>query len=720
MTPSLRFPALLLTLCLSGSALAAGLEYPDTREVDQKDDFHGTVVADPYRWLEQDVRESGEVADWVASQNALTFDYLGQLPARQAIAERLTTLWDFERYSTPERRGKQWFYLHNDGLQDQAVLYRSQVPGKDPQVVLDPNTWSDDGTVALGGFEISPDGRYVAYGIQDGGSDWRTWRVKDLNSGELLAEELKWIKFSGVSWAADGSGFYYSRYPAPEEGAEFQGLNKNMAVYFHRVGTTQTADRLVHARPDHPEWGFNATVSHDGRYLFIATWIGTDARYRLELIDLEQAPEEVVVIEDEFRADFSFVAVVDGLAYFRSSLEAPRGRVLSYDLRQAGQANWREVIPEREPVLQDVSLIGGHLVLEYLEDAHGRAEVYTLAGKPVRDVELPGLGNVSGFPSDPQATGTYFSFSSLNRPATIYRYDVASGEMAEALAPELAFDPDDYVVEQVFYRSKDGTRVPMFIAHRKGLKLDGDNPTLLYGYGGFNISLTPRFSVTRLAWMDMGGVYAQANLRGGGEYGEAWHQAGTRLNKQNVFDDFIAAGEYLVKKQYTSPEHLGIYGGSNGGLLVGAVLNQRPDLFGAAIPAVGVMDMLRFHRFTAGRFWVDDYGSAEDPKEFEALYAYSPYHNIEQGGDYPAVLVTTADTDDRVVPGHSFKYIARLQDYQGGEAPVLIRIQTRAGHGAGKPTAMVIEEYADMWAFMARHLGLKVGGAGGSLPGARQ
>ncbi|MBN7795236.1 prolyl oligopeptidase family serine peptidase [Parahaliea mediterranea] len=719
MTSPMQLPALTLALCLSGAA-AAGLDYPDTRQVDQKDDFHGTVVADPYRWLEQDVRESAEVADWVASQNALTFDYLGQLPARQAIAERLTTLWDFERYSTPERRGEYWFYLHNDGLQDQAVLYRSKTPGKNPQVVLDPNTWSDDGTVALGGFEVSPDGRYIAYGIQDGGSDWRTWRVKDLASGELLAEELKWIKFSGISWAADGTGFYYSRYPAPEEGAEFQGLNKNMAVYFHRVGTAQTADRRVHARPDHPEWGFNTSVSRDGRYLFIATWIGTDARYRLEFIDLEQAPGEVVVIEDEFRADFSFVAVADGLAYFRSSLDAPRGRVLGYDLRQAGEASWREVIPEREPVLQDVSLVGGHLVLEYLEDAHGKAEVFTLSGKRVREVALPGLGNVSGFPSDPGATGTYFSFSSLNRPATIYHYDVASGDMEAALAPELAFDPEDYVVEQVFYRSKDGTRVPMFIAHRKDLKLDGGNPTLLYGYGGFNISLTPRFSVTRLAWMDMGGVYAQANLRGGGEYGEAWHKAGTRQNKQNVFDDFIAAGEYLVAQKYTSPQHLGIYGGSNGGLLVGAVLNQRPDLFGAAIPAVGVMDMLRFHRFTAGRFWVDDYGSAEDPKEFEALYAYSPYHNIARGGDYPAVLVTTADTDDRVVPGHSFKYIARLQDYQDGEAPVLIRIQTRAGHGAGKPTAMVIEEYADMWAFMARHLGLKVGGPGGAVPGARQ
>lgn len=699
-------------LSLSIGCAAAQIDYPETRTVDQVDDYHGTRVADPYRWLEQDVRESEAVAGWVEAQNAVTFDYLEALPGREAIEQRLTTLWDFERYSTPERHGDYWFYSHNDGLQNQSVVYRSEVPGKNPQLVLDPNTWSDDGTVALGGAEVSPSGRYIAYGIQDGGSDWRTWRVKDLASGETLADELQWIKFSGVSWAADESGFYYSRYPAPEEGGEFQNLNKNMAVYFHRLGTPQSQDRLVHARPENPEWGFSAEVSRDGRYLFISTWIGTDARYRLEVIDLEEAPDKIEVIEDEFRADFSLVAVVEDVAYFRSTLEASRGRLLSFDLAAGDKAQWQEVIAEREQVLERASLVGDRLVLQYLEDAHARVSVYTLAGKPVRDVALPGLGSVSGFPTAPGDSTTYFSFSSLNRPGTVYRYDIASGDVKQALAPELAFDPDRFVVKQVFYRSKDGTRVPMFIAHRKGLKLDGTTPTLLYGYGGFNISLTPGFSVTRLAWMDMGGVYAMPNLRGGGEYGEAWHQAGTRLQKQNVFDDFIAAAEYLVAEKYTSPEHLGIYGGSNGGLLVGAVLNQRPDLFGAAIPAVGVMDMLRFHRFTAGRFWVDDYGSAEDPEQFKALYAYSPYHNIEEGTEYPPVLVTTADTDDRVVPGHSFKYIARLQEAQGSDAPVLIRIQTRAGHGSGKPTAMVIEEYADMWAFLARHLGLDVEASG--------
>ncbi|TXS90154.1 S9 family peptidase [Parahaliea aestuarii] len=688
---------------------ALALDYPKTQTVEQQDDYHGTVVQDPYRWLEQDVRESAEVAAWVEAQNKVTFGYLDDLPGRETIEQRLTALWDFERYSTPRRYGDFYFYSRNDGLQNQAVLYRSREPGVDPQVVLDPNGWSQDGTVALAEVSVSPDGRYVAYGIQDGGSDWRTWRVKDLGSGKVLDDELRWIKFSHASWAADGSGFYYSRYPEPAEGEQFQSLNTDMAVYFHRVGTAQDQDRQVYARPDHPDWGFNAEVSHSGRYLFINTWIGTDDRYRVEVIDLEDEAGRVTVLEDAFRADFSLIEVVDHTALFRSTLDAPRGRIVSYDLRQGAGGTWREVVPQQEPVLQGASLVGDKLVLDYLQDAHSKVSIHSLQGKTLREVALPGLGTVSGFASAPDDPVTYYSFSSLNRPATVYRYHVDSGKSEVALAPELAFNPDDFVVKQVFYSSADGTRVPMFIAHRKGLKLDGSNPTLLYGYGGFNISLTPTFSVTRLAWMDLGGVYAQANLRGGGEYGEAWHRAGTKLQKQNVFDDFIAAAEYLEAEKYTSPEHLGIYGGSNGGLLVGAVVNQRPDLFAAAIPAVGVMDMLRFQRFTAGRFWVDDYGSSDNPEEFKALYAYSPYHNIQKGGDYPAVLVTTADTDDRVVPGHSFKYIARLQDAQSGDEPVLIRIQTRAGHGAGKPTSMLIREYADMWAFMAAHLGLTIG-----------
>lgn len=701
-------------LSLGASALLAlpvqALEYPETRTVDQQDNYHGTVVEDPYRWLEQDVRESDAVAQWVEAQNAVTFSYLDTLPGRDAIGQRLTALWDFERYSTPRRFGEYYFYSRNDGLQNQAVFYRSKVPGVDPEVVLNPNDWSEDGTVALAEVSVSPGGDYVAYSVQDGGSDWRIWRVKDLTGKRDLADELRWIKFSDASWAADSSGFYYSRYPQPAVGEKFQSLNTNMAVYFHRLGTAQEEDQLVHARPDHPDWGFTAEAGREGRYLFISTFVGTDDRYRVEVIDLQQAPTQPVVLEDDFRADFSLVEVIGKRALFRTTLDAPRGRIVSYDLSQLGKSPWQEIIPQQEAVLQGASLVGGHLVLRYLQDAHSKVAVHGLDGKLVRELALPGPGSVSGFAPAPEDPVTYYSFSSLNRPATVYRYDMGSGSSEVALAPALAFDPDDFVVTQVFYSSADGTRIPMFIAHRKGLKLDGSHPTLLYGYGGFNISLTPSFSVTRLAWMDMGGVYAVANLRGGGEYGEAWHKAGTRLQKQNVFDDFIAAGEYLVKQKYTSPGHLGVFGGSNGGLLVGAVVNQRPDLFAAAIPAVGVMDMLRFQRFTAGRFWVDDYGSSDDPQEFKALYAYSPYHNLKAGVEYPAVLVTTADTDDRVVPGHSFKYIARLQQAQAGDDPVLIRIQTRAGHGSGKPTSMVIQEYADMWAFLAEHLGLSVSG----------
>ncbi|MFV0278211.1 MAG: prolyl oligopeptidase family serine peptidase [Parahaliea sp.] len=706
-----------LVLGLSASVCAGVIDYPDTPRIDQREDYHGTVVPDPYRWLEQDVRSSPAVADWVAAQNAVTFRYLESLPGRESIRQRLTALWNFERYSTPVRHGAHYFYSRNDGLQNQAVLYRSAEPGRDAEVVLDPNGWSEDGTVALAEVSVSPRGRYVAYGIQDGGSDWRVWRVKDMASGKVLDDELKWIKFSDASWAADESGFFYSRYPEPDAGEQFQSLNTGMAVYFHRVGTPQTEDRRIHARPDHPDWGFNAQVTQDGRYLFINTWVGTDDRYRLEMIDLIKAPDEVQVLEDDFRADFSPVAVIDEVAYVRTTLDAPRGRVVSYDFRQLGKGpvQWRQRVAEQAAVLRSASVVGGRLVLQYLMDARSQVKVADLEGGVLREVDLPGPGTAYGFAQALEDPVTYYSFSSINRPAAIYRYHVDKGDSELALAPKLAFDPDDFVVEQVFYHSADGTRVPMFIAHRKGLKRDGSNPTLLYGYGGFNISLTPSFSATRLAWMDLGGVYAVANLRGGGEYGEAWHKAGTRLHKQNVFDDFIAAAEYLEQEKYSNPRHLGIYGGSNGGLLVGAVVNQRPDLFAAAIPAVGVMDMLRFQRFTAGRFWVDDYGSSDNPEEFRALYAYSPYHNLRQGTRYPAVLVTTADTDDRVVPGHSFKYIARLQEYQGGDAPVLIRIQTRAGHGAGKPTSMLIGEYTDMWAFMARHLGLKINAE--SVPG---
>jgi prolyl oligopeptidase len=711
MKPILALPATLLFV-FAATAAAAAYKYPETKTVDRKDDDHGTLVADPYRWLEDDVRESEAVADWVERQNALTFDYLDGLAARERIQQRLTELWNFERYSVPLLRGRHYYFRRNDGLQDQSVVYRTEALGGERQIVLDPNDWSEDGTVALGEFEVSGSGRYVAYSIQDGGTDWRIWRVRDMDQVGDLEEELRWIKFSIPAWAADQSGFYYSRYPQPAAGEEFQGLNQNHAVYFHRLGTPQSDDRLVHARPDHPDWNFAPTTTGDGRFLILTSSVGTDDRYRLEYLDLSKPDAEVVVIEDEFEAAYHFIEMVGTEAYFRSTREAPRGRILKIDLANPNSKGWQEVVPEGELVLENASMVGDRLILGYLQDARSRVVVHGLDGSFLRDVALPGLGTAEGFPSDPASRATHYAYSSFNQPATIYRYDLDSGKSTAVLAPEVPFDPEDYVVKQVFFSSRDGTRVPMFIAHRRGITPHGDNPTLLYGYGGFNISLTPRFSVTRLAWMEMGGVYAVANLRGGGEYGEVWHKAGTRLNKQNVFDDFIAAAEHLIELKYTRPDRLAAMGGSNGGLLVGAVINQRPDLFAAALPAVGVMDMLRFQRFTAGRYWVDDYGSSDDPEEFRALYAYSPYHNIRDGVDYPATLVTTADTDDRVVPGHSFKYIARLQQAHKGEDPVMIRIQTRAGHGAGMPTSMRIREYADMWAFLARHLGMEAATAG--------
>jgi prolyl oligopeptidase len=693
-------------LLVSQSIVADDFVYPKTATVTQEDNYHGTVVADPYRWLEDDVRESGDVAAWVEAQNKLTFAYLDKLPARERIEQRLTELWNFERFSVPSKYGDHYYYSHNNGLQNQSVIYRTKKLGGKAELVMDPNSWSEDGTVALGEVEVSKSGRYVAYSIQDGGTDWRIWKIKDMQTGKDLPDELRWIKFANVTWSKDESGFFYGRFPQPEEGEEFQGLNKNMAVYYHRLGTAQEEDSLIHQRSDQPDWGFGTQMTSDGRFLVITTWHGTDNRYRVEYLDLKTRSRKVITLEDEFTAGFELVDSIGSELIFNSTLDAPNGRVVKIDLADK-QPQWQEVIAQQDQVLQQVSLVGNKLVLQYLQDAHSRIAVHEASGKYLRDVELPGLGSSSGFPTDNSSAVTHYRYSSLNRPATVYRYDVDSGKGEQVLSPELAFNPDDFTVQQVFYKSSDGTRIPLFIAHKKGLKLDGNNPTLLYGYGGFNISLTPSFSVTRLAWMDMGGVYALANLRGGGEYGEEWHKAGTKLQKQNVFDDFIAAGEYLVKEKYTRAEKLAVMGGSNGGLLVGATINQRPELFAAALPAVGVMDMLRFHHFTAGRYWVDDFGSADDAQEFEALYAYSPYHNIKSGTDYPATLVTTADTDDRVVPGHSFKYIARLQQAHSGDDPVMIRIQTRAGHGAGKPTSMVIREYADMWAFLVANLGME-------------
>jgi prolyl oligopeptidase len=686
---------------------APGLAYPDTETVEQVDVYHGVEVADPYRWLEEDVRESEAVRGWVEAQNEVTFSYLETIEERQAIFDRLRELWDYEKYTLPDKQGGRYFYKHNEGLQNQYVLYMLANLGAEPELLIDPNTWSEDGTIALAGSHPSPDGRWLAYTIQDGGSDWRTARVMDLSTRELLDEELEWLKFTGLAWSTDGDGFFYSRYPAPEAGQEFQALNKDQALYYHRVDTPQSADELVYARPDAPEWGFGAAVTDEGRWLVISIWKGTDDRNQVAVEDLAASGWAPEMLVSDFENGYSLAGSEGSTLFFRTN-DAPNGRVVAIDLDDPAPERWREIVPEGEHVLRSVDRVGDHLLAEYLRDARSEVEAYDLEGGIVRTVDLPGIGSAYGFAGEAGDPETFYSYSSFNVPPTIYRYDVSSGETSVFRESEVDFDGGRYEVEQVFYRSKDGTRVPMFIVTRAGMERDGETPALLYGYGGFNASMTPGFSVTFAAWLEMGGTFALANIRGGGEYGGEWHEAGKKLNKQNVFDDFIAAAEYLVTEGYTRPEKLAVMGGSNGGLLVGAVVNQRPDLFGAALPAVGVMDMLRFHRFTAGRFWVDDYGSADDPDEFRALHAYSPYHNIRPGTEYPAVLVTTADYDDRVVPGHSFKYISRLQRAQAGAAPVLVRIETRAGHGAGKPTEKIIAEVADTWGFLVKTLGLEL------------
>jgi len=676
----------------------------ETVKSDHVDVYHGVEVADPWRWLEDDVRENPSVKSWVDEQNEVTFAYLETIPERNIIEQRLTQLWDYEKFGIPVKEGGHYFYGYNDGLQNQNVVYIQDSLEAEPRVLMDPNTWSEDGTIALGSYYPSPDGKHVAYLEQDGGSDWRTGRVMNIETGEVLDEQLDWLKFTTLNWRKDGSGFYYSRYPSTETGEKFQSLNMNQAAWFHRLGTGQEEDELVFTNPDHPEWGYNLNVTDDGRFLVITVWTGTDDRYQIMYQDLGKPDSEPVTLIEGFDYDYTLVGSVGSELFFRTNNNAPRNRLIAIDVNHPDPDSWREIVPQAEEVLSDASLVGGKVISEYMKDAWSVVKIFDQDGTEESTVQLPGIGAASGFEGKADDAETFFAYGSFNMPTTISRLDVSTGEIELFRKPEVAFDLDDFVVKQVFYDSKDGTRIPMFISHKKGMELDGNNPTMLYGYGGFNISMTPSFSVTRLAWMEMGGIYAVANLRGGGEYGEEWHQAGTKLNKQNVFDDFIAAGEYLVEQRYTNPDKLAIFGGSNGGLLVGAVTNQRPDLFAAAIPAVGVMDMLRFHEFTAGRFWVDDYGSSEDPEQFQALLAYSPYHNIQSGREYPAVMVTTADTDDRVVPGHSFKYAAALQEAQAGDAPVLIRIETRAGHGAGVPTEKVIEEYADRWAFLYKNL----------------
>jgi len=684
------------------------LSYPKTKRIEHFDDYHGVKVADPYHWLEEDVRKSPEVAEWVAEQNKLPFAYLHAIPQRQAILQRLTELWNYERYSPPFKAGGRYFYTKNDGLQNQSVLYVMEALDGEPRVLIDPNKWSKDGTIALTGVEVSDDGKYLAYGVAEAGSDWNTWHVLDVASGKVLPDEVKWIKYGSVSWTIDGKGFFYSRYEEPKPGEAFQKVTLHQKVYYHRLGTPQSDDVLVYRRPDHPDWGFHANVSEDGRYLLLTIWKGTNHQYRITYKDLSEPYAMPIDLIEDFDNEYSFVGNDGPVFFFKTDLKAPKGRLIAIDTRKPARQYWKEIIPEAKENLSGVGLVGNLFIAHYLKDARTQVKLYGLDGTFVREVELPGLGTAAGFGGKRTDTETFYVFSSFATPPSIYRYDLITGQSKLIRRAKVKFNPDDYEVKQVFYTSKDGTKVPMFITAKKGIRLDGSNPTLLYGYGGFNIPLTPSFSISRVAWLELGGVFAQANLRGGGEYGKEWHEAGTKLRKQNVFDDFIAAAEWLIAHKYTRPDKLAIQGGSNGGLLVGAVMTQRPDLFGACLPAVGVMDMLRFHKFPAGRFWVDDYGSPDNPEEFKALYAYSPYHNLKKGTKYPATLVTTADTDDRVVPAHSFKFIAQLQYCQAGDAPVLARIETRAGHGAGKPTAKQIEEVADQWAFLVKNLKMNV------------
>ena len=686
------------------------LTYPVTRTVDQTDDYHGTPVADPYRWLEGGADDQ-EVQTWIEEQSQFTAKYLKKLPGREDIQQRLTTLWDYEKYGAPfkvarteEDGGDRYFYFKNDGLQNQSVLYVLDGLEGAPKELLNPNTLSEDGTVALSGYTVSENGKYLAYGLSQSGSDWQVWKIRDIESGKDLAEEIHWVKFSGASWDHDSQGFYYSRYDEPKESEQFEAVNYYQKLYYHRIGTAQSEDILIYERPDHKEWGFHGGVSEDGRYLIIYIWMGTDPKNLLFYKDLHNPERGVTELISEFEASYSVIDNDGETLWVETNLDAPRNRVVAINLNQPEKENWQEIIPEAPETLEGMGLLNNQFVASYLKDAHSQVKVFALDGELVREIELPGLGSVRGFGGKRYDTDTFFVFTSYTTPSTIYRYDVAGDRTTLFRQPQVQFNPDDYETKQIFYTSKDGTKIPLFISHKKGLELTGNLPTLLYGYGGFNISLTPSFSISNLVWMEMGGVYAVANLRGGGEYGEEWHQAGTKLMKQNVFDDFIAAGEWLIENAYASSETLGIYGGSNGGLLVGACLTQRPDLFGAAIPAVGVLDMLRFHQFTIGWAWCSDYGSSDNADEFEALYAYSPLHNLNPGTAYPPTLITTADRDDRVVPAHSFKFAAALQAAQGGDAPTLIRIETKAGHGAGKPTAKIIEEASDRLAFLQCHL----------------
>ncbi|MDP2888963.1 MAG: prolyl oligopeptidase family serine peptidase [Bacteroidota bacterium] len=695
----------LLAFAFMMSCTQKPINYPPTAKGDVKDTYFGTEVEDPYRWLEDD--NSAETAEWVKAQNQLTFGYLEKLPFRDQINSRLTELWDYPKYGTPSKEGDKYFIYKNSGLQNQNVLYTTNDMAVEPTVLLDPNTLSDDGTAALTSVTVSDDGKYLVYQLAKSGSDWNEIFVKNIETLELLPDHIDWVKFSGISWFNDG--FFYSAYDKPEARSELSKANEFQKVYFHKLGAEQSEDQLIVSDQNNPKLMFGAGVTDDKRFLLISKSKGTSGN-ALEIKDLSKNDAAFVSLMDSYGSEFNPVENQGGDLYVLTNYKAPKYRLIRINTNQPEEKNWMDIIPEKKDVLESVVMIGGKLVVNYMTDAHSKTEVYSYDGVLDHEVQLPGIGTVSAFSGKKEENIAYYSYTSYNTPGEIYKYDFTTKESSLHFRPEVKFNPDDFEVKQEFFASKDGTMVPMFIVSKKGIELNGNNPTLLYGYGGFNVSRKPDFSPSRIAFLENGGVYVVASLRGGGEYGEEWHKSGTKLQKQNVFDDFIAAAEYLISKKYTSSEKLAIQGGSNGGLLVGAVTNQRPELFKVALPAVGVMDMLRFHKFTIGWAWASDYGTSEDNSEmFNYLYGYSPYHTIKKGTAYPAVLATTADHDDRVVPAHTFKYMARMQELNAqNKLPLLVRIDTKAGHGAGKPTAKVIEEHTDIWSFVFYHLDMKI------------
>jgi prolyl oligopeptidase len=688
------------------SATTSALPYPRAPRVDQIDEYGGgTRVADPYRWLE-DV-DGPQAQAWIAEENALTQAFLDEVPGRERIRTRLTELWNYERRSVPERVGAQYAWFRNTGLQNQPVLYVTRDLAEPGRVLLDPNALSADGTVALSGASFSEDGARLAYSISSSGSDWQEWRVRDVTTGQDLPDLVRWAKFSAASWKRDGSGFWYARYDEPNADAQFKDATYYHKVYFHRIGTPQSTDVLVYDRPDHKDWTFHPIPSEDGHYLIISASRGTEPESRVFVVDLAGGGPVIELLPDA-DARWYYVANDGTRFYFLTSKDAPRGRVVSVDLRTHELV---EIVPQTTDVIQNAAFFGDRVITMRLRDAVTHVCVHRIDGTALGEVDVPGLGTADGFGGKRADRETFYSFTSYTQPAAIYRYDVESGTSTRVFAPQVRFDPDAFVSEQVFYTSRDGTRVPMILTRRRDAPRDGQTPTILYGYGGFDVSLTPAFSTAVLVWMELGGLFAAANLRGGGEYGEAWHQAGVREHKQNVFDDFFAAAEYLIAEKWTATPKLAIHGASNGGLLVGACLTQRPELFGAALPAVGVLDMLRYQRFTIGWAWASDYGTSDNPEDVRTLLAYSPYHNVRVGTRYPAVLVTTGDHDDRVFPAHSLKFAAALQYAQAGDAPILLRVDMKSGHGAGKPTAKIIDEVADRYTFLVATLGMAVGSA---------